>query len=278
MKHVALTWLTEQAQRQRTLYLILDRLTETDCPAPLPDALWQARLNLYQDSEAAELASLGPWLVEVPNPNADWLLAWLEQPEQNWGWLASTERTDQPALLRHWRERILIHEQGRQVLYRFQDNRVIARHLAALEPAQRPLLLGPFDSCLAWDGQRWRTFDNPAPGPHPTGDAPWLNVPEPAAIASAIRRHNLEEWLWQHHCEALCRLLHEQNLNAWMEQQLALAEAWGWQGDDAVKFLLAHRLHPERAAHPAWLPRDLEDPVAHLARCRKVFSPLEDTA
>ena len=278
MKHLPSAWLTEQAQRQRALFLMLDRHAEADLPAPLPAAAVQARLNLYQDSEAAPLAGLGPWLIEVADPHADWLHAWLEQPEHHWGWLASTARPDLPALLRHWRARILIHEQGRRVLYRFQDNRVIARHLAALEPAQRPRLLGPFDRCLAWDGQCWQTFDNPAPGSHPVGDAPWLNMPEPAAIAAAIRRHNLEEWLWQNHCAALCRLLHEQPLDAWLDQQLALADAWRWQGDDALKFLLAHRLHPERAAHAVWLPRDRDDPASHLARCRDFFSRLEATA
>src|SRR5690606_25828042 len=58
MKHLPSAWLTEQAQRQRALFLMLDRHAEADLPAPLPAAAVQARLNLYQDSEAAPLAGL----------------------------------------------------------------------------------------------------------------------------------------------------------------------------------------------------------------------------
>lgn len=272
MNDIIGSWLAEQERRQRALFLILDRQAESQLPVSLPTTLLASRINLYRDSEAASLAELGPWLIGVPDPHADWLLAWLEQAEHHWGWLASAGRADPVPLLRHWRELILIREQGHRTLYRFQDNRVIARHLAALEPTtQRHLLLGPICSCLAWDGQQWRVFDNPNPGSHAPGNAPWLSVPEPEAIQTAIRRHNLEQWLWQEHCAALCRLLHEQDFATWLDRQLARAREWGWLDQDSQQFLLAHQLQPGLAEHPAWLPRDGETPAEHLARCRDFF-------
>jgi hypothetical protein len=273
MTQTALHWLAEQGRQHRAVLLIFDRLAEPELPARLPAAsALPTCINLYQGSPAAPLAELGPWLVGVPDAQAPWLQAWLEQPEHHWGWLASVDRFDLPQLLRHWHERTLIEERGRRILYRYQDNRVIARHLHALEAEQRPLLLGPLASCLAWDGQAWQSFDNPAPGLYPVPpDAPWLNVPEPAPIALAIRRRNLEQWLWQNHCAALCRLLEEQEFAPWLEHQLTQASAWGWHADDSVKFLLAHQLHPEQSKHPAWTPLAGESPEAHLARCRQTF-------
>lgn len=264
-------WLSEQQRLGRDLYLILDPLAEAELRASRPAS--GTSLNLYEGSEVSHLAAIGPRLLGVEDAEADWLRAWLTQPERNWGWLLSAKPLDLQRLAGHWTQRSVVREQGRRVLYRFQDNRVIARHLQALEPEQRPLLLGPVASGLAWDGQRWQRFDNPAPGHYPVpGDAPWLQLPEPGAVAQAIRRHNLEQWLWQSHCAALCRLLEKRDLVSWLDEQLAQADTWGWHTNEAVKFLLAHQLQPAWAGHAAWSPREGELPEAHLARCRRTFS------
>ena len=274
MTTAAASWLDEQAQHNRALFLIVDRQAEPDPIAQLFGAgLMTEYTNLYQGSALDELANIGPWLVRLHHPHASLIREWLELPQRHWGWLASSAQPDLQQLAQHWRERMLVEEHGQQSIYRFQDNRVIARHLQALEPALRPGLLGPLVSALAWDGRTWQAVDNPAPGPTAVPGTPaWLQIPEPEAIARAIQRHNLELWLWQTHAAELCRLVEKKNFTDWLEEQLAQAEAWGWASNESLQFLLAHRLQPEWSDHNLWQPHASESAAAHLSRCQQIVT------
>ena len=268
------SWLAEQAHHNRALLLIVDRQAEPDPIVQLFGAgLMTEYINLYQGSALDELASIGPWLVRLHDPHAPLIREWLEVPQRHWGWLASTAQPDLKQLAQHWRERMLVDEHGQQSIYRFQDNRVIARHLQALEPAQRPGLLGPFVSALAWNGHAWQSIDNPAPGPIAvSGTPPWLQIQEPQAITQAIQRHNLELWLWQTHAAELCQLVEKRDFTDWREEQLAQAEAWGWASNESLQFLLAYRLHPDWSDHTLWQPLACESAAAHLSRCQQAIT------
>jgi hypothetical protein len=274
MKTHAFQWLTEQTLQNRDLVMIVDRQAEPDPTVELFDTdPMLDYINLYQTTLVAELAEIGPWLVAFPVAQSPSLVTWLKQPERNWGWLASVGQLDLQRLAQHWRERLLLEEDGQRSLYRFQDNRVISRHLQALKPSHWPELLGPIASALVWDGQAWQTFDNPAPGLYPIpATVPWQHVPEPQAVTQAIQRHNAELWLWQTHAAELCRLVERTDFAAWLDKHLAQANAWGWQTNESVQFLLSHQLRPELTEHPAWQPLASETAEAHLARCQKTFN------
>ncbi len=270
-------WLSDQLGQQRELLLIIDRLAEPDPVQILSSAdLMQDYVNLYQGTEFADLADIGPWLVAVGVSEIVRIQSLLDAPERNWGWLASADHIDLTALAQHWRERMQIEEQGQRSLYRFQDNRIIARHLAELAPAQQPLLLGPLNSALCWDGERWRCFDNARPGPYPAPfEAPWLTLPEPDTVARGVQRHNLTLWLWQQHPTLTAGLAERVVLDAWLDEQLNQAEHWQWHSPEQLRFLLQYRLNLVLASHSFWTPHPVESPEQHFLRCQAFFTKLE---
>ncbi|WP_217477792.1 DUF4123 domain-containing protein [Stutzerimonas stutzeri] len=261
-------WLSEQQAQRRKLLLVIDSLAE---PAPLP-RLFSADLvhsyaNLYQGTEVDEMASVGPWLIMLNELNLTQLPSLTDAPEQNWGWLASVEHADMAALTQHWQARLFDDEQGQRSLYRFQDNRIVARHLAELDASQRSLLLGPLTSALCWDGRDWRRFDNERPDENPEPfEKPWLSIPEPEQVQRAVAHHNLELWLWQTHTQATTRLAETLVVSDWLDQQLDKAKKWQWHSEPQLHFLLRNQLDPALADHPAWLPADQEAPDAHYSR------------
>lgn len=268
MNEVAQSWVADQLAQQRELLLIVDRLAEPDPITALFSAdLMQDYVNLYQGTEFADMADVGPWLVRLHNPDAPLVQTLLNTPESGWGWLASAATIDLAVLAQHWRERMLIDEQAQRALYRFQDNRVIARHLAELSETQRPLLLGPLESALCWNGQAWQSIHNPRPGLYPVPfEKPWQELAEPEAVTQAVLRHNLEQWLWQNHSAATAQLAETQPLSSWLDAQLDQAQSWRWQSLERIQFLLRYQLDPALAEHPAWAPVKNETADAHFAR------------
>ena len=277
MIEVAHDWIADQLAQQRELLLIVDRLAEPDPIKALFSAdLMQDYVNLYQGTEFADMEDVGPWLVRLHNPDAELMQTLLSTPEGDWGWLASAEHIDLAALAQHWRERMLLDEQEQRALYRFQDNRVIARHLAELSETQRPLLLGPLNSALCWDGQTWQSINNPRPGLYPAPfEKPWQVLAEPEAVTQEILRHNLEQWLWQNHSVATAQLAETQPLSSWLDTQLGKAKSWKWQSLERIQFLLQHQLHPALIEHSAWAVLANETPDAHFARCNRELTATE---
>jgi hypothetical protein len=272
MSKVAQDWLNEQLYRQRALLLIVDRLAEPD---PLEE-LFKTNLvldyvNLYQDTEFAELADVGPWLIELNAPDEAPLHSLLDNPQRHWGWLASAEHIDMATLGKHWRARMLIEENTQRSLFRFQDNRVMARSLSYMQEHEVPQLLGPLHSALCWNGEEWRSYDNPYPDQTAFNQpAPWL-YPEPSTIQRETRLINLEQWLWEQQPEATCELARSCNVRDWLEESLALADEWGWLAAEQVAFLLAAR-RGSLLASSQWQPLPGETSTHHFARCRLAFA------
>lgn len=266
-------WLSEQLGQQRELLLIIDRLAEPDPVQILFSAdLMQNYVNLYQGTEFADLADIGPWLVVMSAFEVAKIQPLLDTPEHNWGWLASADSIDLSALAHHWRERMYVDEEGQRSLYRFQDNRVIARHLTELAPVQRSLLLGPLNSALCWDGECWRCFDNSRPEHYPAPfEAAWLTLPEPDTVVREIQRHNLTLWLWQNHSAATARLAETRILSDWLDEQLDKAERWHWRSGERIQLLLRYQLDPALANHPEWPPYEHEAPDVHFSRVSRVL-------
>lgn len=266
-------WLHEQQAQQRHLLLVIDSLAE---PNPIQELfagdLMQNYVNLYQGTEFADMADIGPWLVVVSVSAISQIQSLLDAPERDWGWLASGESIDLSGLTQHWRERMQIDEGGQRSLYRFQDNRVIVRHLADLAPAQRPLLLGPLHSALCWDGEHWQCFDNPQPGRYPAPfEAAWLTLPEPESVRREVQHHNLTLWLWQNQSDATARLVETRLLGDWLDEQLDKAERWEWRSAERIQLLLRYQLDPELADHPEWVPQEHESPDAHFSRVSQML-------
>ncbi|QIB53236.1 DUF4123 domain-containing protein [Pseudomonas sp. OIL-1] len=264
-------WITEQHRMDRDLFMVIDRLAEPD-PIPMLFAagVMDEYINLYQGTEWDEMAEIGPWLVKLPAGQAEAIAGFLETPQRNWGWLASATELKLSTFAAHWRERMVIKEQGTTALYRFQDNRVIAHHLASLTADQLPLLLGPACAILCWHGETWQATNNSAPAQYISPlDRPWLDVPEPAEVLRGIRRKNLQQWLWEQHPVATTRLASTEPLLPWLDRQLDKAEQWRWEESEQIKFLLHHQLDPKLANAPFWSARNEEPPEKHYQRCQR---------
>lgn len=128
MNEQAELWLDDQHAQGRSIVWIIDRMVEPDPIVRLFGAgIVEDYVNLYLGTEYSELADIGPWLLvlsDMKNPAVEQLLA---SPDQNWGWLGSMDEPDLPILAQHWRDRLLVNESSGPSLFRFHDNRVIAR-------------------------------------------------------------------------------------------------------------------------------------------------------
>lgn len=264
-------WLTEQRTHRRQLLVIANPMA---APNPIPTLFANAPIRdyvkVYQGTPFENLAPLGPWLVRIDVSTMAALSALLQSPEHHWGWVASAEQLDMNEVVAHWQARMLIHDEGQRALYRFQDNRVISRHLQALDNEQIPLLLGPLCSALCWDGKQWISVDNPAPGTYPEPfDTPWLQVPPTAEQSAAAQKATLETWLWENHLDATQQLLTRESLATWLQVQLDKADSWDWSRQEQIHFLLEHQLNADLANLPAWAPRAEETPDVHFLRAQQ---------
>lgn len=269
MREVADSWLADQQQCDRDLFLIVDRLA---APDPVVDlfsrGLMRDYVNLYQQAGWTELESVGPWIICVPDGLTSELDQLLCTPERNWGWLASAEQLDLVTLANHWHERLLIEQNGTVALYRFQDNRVIGHHLQQLTEQHLPLLMGPLQSALCWQQKGWLVTDNPNPDryPHPVAK-PWLDIPESAEVQRNILLHNFKQWLWTQHPVATSQRATLEPLEQWLDKQLDTAVAWDWLSLEQQRFLIRQRLDPSTANHPIWTALGGETADAHYQRC-----------
>lgn len=264
-------WLSEQRSRQRQLVVIANPMAE---PNPIPTLFANAPIRdyvkVYQGTPFDNLAPLGPWLVRIDVSSMAALSVLLQSPEHHWGWVASADHLDMNEVLAHWQARMLIHDDGQRAFYRFQDNRVISRHLQALDKEQIPLLLGPLCSALCWDGEQWVSVDNPTPGTYPEPfDTPWLEVPPAAEQSAAAQKAALEKWLWENHLDATQQLLTREPLAPWLQTQLDNAASWGWFRQEQIHYLLEHQLNADLANSLVWTPRTNETPDTHFVRVQQ---------
>lgn len=265
MENLAGRWMAQQQQAGRRLCLILEgdhgvrrSLLATRSPLHYCD--------LYDETVLAELTTVGPVILLLEQISDPEVRNLIQHPEDNWGWLGSLADADLTGVIRHWRERLLVGPQGSQALYRFHDNRTLARALAYLAVEQKPAFLGPLISVCYWHDDRWWCDDNPAPGNYPLPDPiPWLNTPNPHA--NTILHANILRYLLAEHSEDLAALVEFQDPRIWLAQVLEQARAWQWQGPERLEFLVVRRLAEATGSSVIrWQPRGGETPDEHFER------------
>lgn len=266
---VARQWVTDQLRLDHCLCLILDALQEPDARrALLSEGQPDTYRSVYSETPAASLEDVGPLIFLISSAANPHLHELLEHPARNWGWLASIHRGQLAALTAHWRDRVLSGERPDQALYRFHDNRVLARALAYLPETARAAYLGPAISVCYWHDDTWHTADNPAPGQYPLpAEPPWLHVPLPEDRALAVLHRNIYRYLWAEHSDALRRLGQHQDPSAWLTEHLSLARQWGWHTPQQLHFLVINRLYDvDHVRVRRWLPDHGETADAHYQR------------
>ncbi|MCY1187017.1 hypothetical protein D9M73_279460 [compost metagenome] len=69
------------------------------------------------------------------------------------------------------------------------------------------------------------------------------------------------------HLEAYTALAEQQDPDAWLIQQLQLADAWGWTAAEQLEFLLVQSLvAPGHSLVQRWAAHPDETPAAHFER------------
>ncbi|NKF25997.1 MULTISPECIES: DUF4123 domain-containing protein [unclassified Pseudomonas] len=264
---VVQSWLFEQHHADRLVCLVLDSQNERDMRQRwLKSSRYEQYASVYGETVVAELADTGPFLFTFDQPDDRRLDALLDRPDSHWGWLASLGQGELNAWVRHWQERLLVGTRPHQALYRFHDNRVLARALEHLPPEALPAYLGPAISVCYWQGSHWQSTDNPAPGTYPLPDSPpWLHLPMPDEQAMEIRLANAHRFLLAEHVQAYSGLAGSQDPHIWLRERLTQAQAWGWLAPERLEFLLIQSLHIPTLA-PHWQPRPDETPDEHFDR------------
>lgn len=273
MSDVLNNWMSEQSRLNRVLILVLDSLAEPSPVTPLYSAgVMQRSVQLYRRTEFSKFAAISPWLTELHNPGNDAFRKLLDDPQRNWGWIGSMDTADLDSLTQHWIARMVIDEDGERSLFRFQDNRVLARCLGNMKEIEWPLLLGPISSVLYWDQNQWKSADNSRPGMYPVPNpAPWLRTPESGEQARSILRDNLKRWLLTYHVDTAATLAETRVVSEWLEEQMDLLEAWDWRTPEQREMMLSHRLSPACMTDVAWEPLPGETSQQHFDRCQRVF-------
>ncbi len=267
-------WMSQQLQAGRRLCLILEGSNAARQPM-LAARGFPDYCSLYAQTPLAEIATAGPLILLLDQVGEPALLDLLQKPEMNWGWLGSLPNVDLTDVTRHWRDRLLVGPEGHQALYRFHDNRTLARALNYLKVEQWPAFLGPLISVCYWHEDRWHYGSNPAPGDHPVPDpAPWLNIPNPNAYA--ILHANILRYLLAEHSESLAALVEFQDPRVWLTQVLEQARAWQWNRPEQLEFLVVRRLEEaSRASVIRWQPTVGETPEDHFQRMLQLWRSME---
>lgn len=267
---IARQWMYEQLDLGRQLYLFLD------C-----DALSEARLALlgsmhghqyvplYINTPVAELADVGPAIFQLNSSNDPAVDSLIDSPESDWGWIASAEINALAGLVKHWHDRLVVGQRPQQALYRFHDNRILARALSHLQAHDLPAYLGPIASLCYWQGSQWMVRDNPAPGDHSVpADPAWLNLPD-NETNELILQDNLHRYLVAEHTEAYSQLALAYEPSNWLKEQLSQARTWGWNAPEQLHLLITQSLYATDNRLPEkWQPNIGETSQAHFERLR----------
>ena len=262
-------WMIEQRRLGHVISLILDSEGAREARQSLLQSLGlEHYYGVYHETPISELADAGPFIFLINHQQHACLDALLAAPERHWGWLASLHPNQLSAFTQHWRERIISGTRPNQALYRFHDNRVLARALAFMPEQERPAYLGHAVSVCYWHESHWAVANNPAPGAYPIPEHPaWLNVPAPQPQAIELMHANVYRHLWAEHSAPMASLSQYRDTADWLTEQLAQARHWGWTSTEQVHFLVVHRLNTlERPLIKSWAPRDEETSHTHFER------------
>jgi len=266
-------WMMEQRRFGHEICLVLDSQNERETrQSLLNSSQFEQYLGVYSGTHIAALADAGPFIFTLDQPGDRRIDELLEHPQRNWGWLASLQQGGMRKLVSHWHERLIIGTRPHQALYRFHDNRVLARALEHLPIEAYPAYLGPAISACYWNGTGWKTVFSPAPGTYPVPDEPlWLRSPTPHPHASEIRRLNAHRFLLADHLKAYATLAEVHDPDTWLRDRLALADAWGWWEPEQLELLLTQSLQtPAYTLAPHWQARPDETPTEHFERVHQV--------
>jgi hypothetical protein len=128
-------------------YAILDGAAIDD----LPGILWELNPQyecLYRGDLPPDVAAVAPYLVRLEryHPFTLWLLN--NAPGQNWGVFALSGSNLQ-SVRHHLRRLLTVHdEEGRALLFRFYDPRVLAAYLPTCTNADLAALFGPLSTLV----------------------------------------------------------------------------------------------------------------------------------
>lgn len=263
-------WMAEQRHLGRSVCLILDSMDElTARNGLLNNRAPDFYCSVYRETPAADMADAGPFMFLIDDPEDGHLSELLKAPERNWGWLSSiAPEAGLQTLVKHWRERLIVGVRPHQALYRFHDNRVLARALKHLTTATVAGYLGPTISVCYWQGEHWETLSNPAPGNHPVPESPaWRDVPVEVDQRAYTREVNARRYLLAEHLDAYARIAAQQDPDLWLRAQLALADTWGWQTPEQLEFLLLQGLKDINGQFAQrWRVHPNENPASHYQR------------
>jgi hypothetical protein len=268
-----LRWMTEQRRFGHEIGLVLDSENERETrQSLLKSSQFEQYLGVYSGTHIAGLADAGPFIFTLDQSGDRRIDELLEHPQRNWGWLVSLAKGDLRKLVNHWHERLIIGTRPHQVLYRFHDNRVLARALEHLPVEAYPAYLGPTISVCYWNSTGWKSAFSPAPGTYPVPDEPlWLRSPIPHPQASEIHRINAHRFLLAEHLKAYVALADLHDPDTWLRDRLALAQAWGWLEPEQLEFLLIQSLQAHAfTLPPHWQARPDETPSEHFERVHQV--------
>ncbi|MHA6163123.1 DUF4123 domain-containing protein [Pseudomonas sichuanensis] len=259
-------WMARERASGRDIVLILDAGFDARqaLMARLGSERWCA---LYHQTEVAHLAAHGPVCFLIGEGEVRLLQSLLEAPHDNWGWLASLAPGELAAWVEHWRARLLLGQRPQRALYRFHDNRELARVMTV--PEHRAAWLGQAISVCYWQATAWQVVDNPAPRAYPApSDPSWF--PSPAEAASdGVVLANAHRYLCSRHLPAYSALAESQPPLDWLASQLRQSRAWGWHTGEAIEFLLMLSLHsPGYEVPRECAPLVDESPQVHLERLR----------
>lgn len=270
-------WLTARQAENKTCYLLLDTLAS---PNPLRQLfnINLSRVNgficLYKNTELSTLEEVSPWLIPIDKSLYQAMQPLEKKPENNWGYLVSMDsQYSLQDLVSHWHDRMIIEEEPR-ALYRFQDNRIIIRHLSQLTEQQIPLLLGPINSVMAWNDEQkqWQEFINNDPKLRSNPiERPWLTIPEPEHIDKEMRQKNTMRWLLNNYSNSV----YASNIYPmyeWVEESLNQTDQWQWTTKDQQRLYILQRLDKEQRDDPGWRPLPNETPQTHYERCKAIFN------
>ncbi|MFD1699604.1 DUF4123 domain-containing protein [Halopseudomonas phragmitis] len=259
------SWLAEQGEHAREIYLVMDASNVSACYQEQIEALaGKESLRLYAGTVAEKLADQGPCLYALGSAIAA-QADLLNESAHTWEWLIAAPSGRLHALATHWQERLIIDRGASPVLFRLHDYRVMLRALSRLSDEELPAFLGPVESLCVWTGQGCRTQDNPKPGLYPLPKQPaWL---ENAALNDEVLCSNLRHYLLSEHPEAYSRLAAQRDPGTWVVQMAGLARQWGWHASQQLVFLVRESLSAHDGEIPRhWYPEMNETAQQHYVR------------
>lgn len=134
----------------KKLYVLVDAARDSSLLNWL-DTIGQSYIPLYQGERQEELASVAPYLLEVPaDPDVLDLLL-----RRMWGkacsvWLSSPQPID--TLRKHFRHFLMVQDEiGQEMYFRFYDPRVLRAFLPACLPNEIEAFFGPIDHFFTED-------------------------------------------------------------------------------------------------------------------------------